>query len=318
MLSMSYSKYCLGIILILVFFTECNKPFPSTIPSTTVTNTIIPTRQTPVLSTTQSPTGTRELTAIFTSTPKINPTYTPTWMPRPTLSLAEAMELVLELLQSNGGCKFPCWWGITPGVTRWAEAQAFLRTFASRIIQWNMVNLVRYYGVDFSVPISIKKDGIFEVSIDVDRGGVINQIKLANKITLNDFLTDYGKPQEIWIFAVSSDNISYDADFTIVLFYTDQGIMATFDGIAPKAKIINICPSTMDEEIIFVLWPPNPRQTFTDVAGPIMSWASLDEFRFHPLKDATNMSIDTFYETYKDSKNAGVCFEMPDPDLPAK
>lgn len=30
-----------------------------------------------------------------------------------------------ELLMTNGGCELPCWWGITPGITRIEEVQAF-------------------------------------------------------------------------------------------------------------------------------------------------------------------------------------------------
>jgi hypothetical protein len=39
------------------------------------------------------------------------------------LSLEAEDALLVEMLATNGGCELPCWWGITPGVTRWEDAQ---------------------------------------------------------------------------------------------------------------------------------------------------------------------------------------------------
>ena len=93
-------------------------------------------------------TQTKTITATKTSpapkptvfaTEKVLPTFTPTSVstltPLPTLSQRDAHDLIQALLQNNGGCRLPCWWGITPGQTDWNTARQFLDTFVIDIKQ---------------------------------------------------------------------------------------------------------------------------------------------------------------------------------------
>lgn len=64
-----------------------------------------------------------------TITPELKHTSTslsPTWTPLPTLDQADKQRLVSDLLSTNGGCRLPCWWGLIPGKTNWAQAFQFL------------------------------------------------------------------------------------------------------------------------------------------------------------------------------------------------
>jgi hypothetical protein len=95
-------------------------------PNTTITP--LPPTSTPALTTnwTQMPTpaptrtATATLLPTFTPTPTPTATYTPrptvtpSLTPLPTLDPDAAATLVLELLDNNGGCSLPCWWGATP------------------------------------------------------------------------------------------------------------------------------------------------------------------------------------------------------------
>jgi hypothetical protein len=47
----------------------------------------------------------------------------------PTLPAEEMDETIQALIATNGGCFLPCWWGITPGVTSWDDANHFLLQF---------------------------------------------------------------------------------------------------------------------------------------------------------------------------------------------
>jgi len=80
---------------------------------------------------------------INTATPTITPsaTFTPTiqatptfpfpmnkrvsW-PEPALSASDWQARYDQMMQTNGGCQLPCWWGITPGETTIQEAQEHL------------------------------------------------------------------------------------------------------------------------------------------------------------------------------------------------
>ena len=50
----------------------------------------------------------------------------------------EMQAYVREMLQTNGGCELPCWWGIIPGKTSWKEMQAAFtdQAIARRIPRW--------------------------------------------------------------------------------------------------------------------------------------------------------------------------------------
>jgi hypothetical protein len=62
-------------------------------------------------------------TLTFTPPP---PTLTSTITPMPTYSPDEAELILAEMMQTNGNCSVPCFWGIIPGQTPIDEAVGFL------------------------------------------------------------------------------------------------------------------------------------------------------------------------------------------------
>jgi hypothetical protein len=78
-------------------------------------------------------------TATSTNT---QPTYTsyPTKRPTPNMTSIwltveaqrlpeEVQQRAFDTIKTNNNCRLPCFWGITPGKTSWAEAEEFLGTF---------------------------------------------------------------------------------------------------------------------------------------------------------------------------------------------
>ena len=65
-------------------------------------------------------TSTLEIEKTATATQRPTWTLSPTpilwvdWTPLPDLTIDEARENLRNLLETNGGCDLPCWWGITP------------------------------------------------------------------------------------------------------------------------------------------------------------------------------------------------------------
>ena len=101
-------------------------------------------------------------------TQHVMPTLPGTPSQNPTMAPEDAMEFVLELMENNGGCHLPCWWGqIVPGVTRWEDAKSFLETFASDIRLAGQVDDYLLYGAYFTVPKNVRYFEKLEVSIDV-------------------------------------------------------------------------------------------------------------------------------------------------------
>jgi hypothetical protein len=77
---------------------------------------------TPTVGGSATPTAIPSSTATEES-PTLTPAPTTTNTPRPsltpsaTLSPEEKKQKLMDLLRTNGGCDFPCWWGIQPGTT---------------------------------------------------------------------------------------------------------------------------------------------------------------------------------------------------------
>jgi len=46
---------------------------------------------------------------------------------QPTLEPQDAANILFNLLQNNEGCLLPCWWGATPGQTKWSEVNTLMK-----------------------------------------------------------------------------------------------------------------------------------------------------------------------------------------------
>jgi hypothetical protein len=226
----------------------------------------------------------------------------PTWTSKPTLPPDEAQALVMDLIATNGGCRLPCWWGITPGETTWEEARTFLETFATQILTLSK----DVYGVTYNnLPESVSR-GAVGATITVDNG-TVQSIRSDINFPLSETLETYGQPSEVWI-KVDPQSINPEAPFTIVLFYPEQGILAGYQGTAKKGTILRFCPEKIIDYTLWFLWDPSLDLIFAGAANEV-----LINRPFFNLEDKTNMDFKTFYDTYKDPENASICFEMPDP-----
>jgi hypothetical protein len=213
---------------------------------------------------------------------------------------------VIELIATNGNCRLPCWWGISPGETSWEEANAFLSTFASSILELRP-NL---YGVGYDdLPEGVSGGGV-GATLSVERG-IIQTIDADIYYPMAEILEIYGQPSEIWIFA-DAQSINPKAPFTIALFYGDQGILAVYNGSADKGDTMDICPSAIGgPQQVWFLWNPELDLTFEQAGPNILLFETRPSDRpLFRLEEVSNIDIQTFYETYKDPANAARCFQV--------
>ncbi len=162
-----------------------------------------------------------------TPRPTITPraTRTASWTPLPTLPPTQARQRVLELLQDNGGCRLPCWWGVAPG-SAWAEADQALRPFATSILDGvasyytdaatGAVHSVRYHGVTVREPDGTPISSVLFKVVD----GLVDEILPSTYGTdvgfsLARILTTYALPDEILI---DSGSRAWGYAFNITLF----------------------------------------------------------------------------------------------------
>jgi len=229
-------------------------------------------------------------------------------IPEPTLTTDESKRLVQDLLENNAGCRLPCWWGITPGKTTWAEARSFLESFALYIGETG--------GVQVPLPAPYSNATFMNHGYSI-KNGIVEYIRIYNynlapNYYLPKFLENYGQPSEVWIQTFSQEEIG-QWNFTYDLFYMDKGILIEY-GVATSmedavvdGKLQN-CLKYATSPFIYLWSPEKNKMSFQDAKQKFLSPQNLPERM--PLLEATGMDEKTFYETFRDA-DTDICIETP-------
>lgn len=311
------------VFLSLILLTACG-PAPAATNTPAITNTY---RFKPLPATlTPSPT---DITPSLTSSPTFTPslTYTPTstkpptLTPMPTLTSAEAQKMLNYMINQNGGCKLPCWWGITPGVTKSDDMINFFQSFIDRVKSHGTVYVdqegekgatrtVIYYDST-----NESSEHLFEVvSVDDTVKRIQAYQDLTGDFTLPNLLSTYGPPGEILLAteAASPDN---KVPFGLTLLYPDQGILVYFysnSGGRVQGDYISICPQNTLPAL--QLWPSGfPNQGKIEIKH-LMEERSFqfNESRYKSIETVSNLSVDKFFATFRQNNNANCIITKAD------
>ena len=232
----------------------------------------------------------------------------------PTLTASEEQELVLSLLQDNGGCQLPCWWGFTPGETTWQTAQEFFAALGKSPAAYHDPRGTVNYTVRFRVPEWIDQEGHIQQHYVV-RDGIIEVIVAdpgdSQNYTLPQLLAAYGQPTELWVrtFSMVADQDDGELPFFVLLHYQQRGIWAEYIGLTcTKDAQIPLCPQYAG--VLLRLWSPGHGTALEDLDTIVdgISKAEAPYYRF--LEEATNWSIEQFYQTFVQPDNQ-TCLETP-------
>ena len=244
-----------------------------------------------------------------THSPPLPPTQPPTLTPAPTLSRQEAYTLVADLLKNNGGCRLPCWWGMVPGKSSWRDDSHFLETFVDSIqlqdetqFERNGQNIEQAYYI---VRFSMGGNTIDGFSLIVDNG-TIAEIFTGPPVTqpayrLDQILTSFGSPDEIYIKTYRYTSIGGPPPFDILLTYNLKHFWVWYilDGEI-KENVIRACPQTIGPYLL--LGSADSNWKIEDYLGyaPIPS----NLYRM-PLtvSEATGMGLKEFTEIFKEANN---------------
>ena len=205
----------LASLFVVLVSTSCASPIPTppaTTPVVVVTSstaTVLPTQipASPTSTTTRTPTSTPTRVPRPTATSLPTKTATPTKYP--TLDAQGRLNFVLQALKTNGGCQLPCWWGITPGKTTWAE---MVDTFAKQGIGFDtyepgklylsMVTSGNYLEPTVDVVFS-EGDGLVQsIGIRTEYYYILAQPKYFDTwhdYALDKVLARYGLPTQVYL-----------------------------------------------------------------------------------------------------------------------
>lgn len=181
----------------------------------------------------------------------------PTLGPAPTLS-PESEGRVLELLKTNAGCDLPCWWGIVPGQTSWAETRKLVDGLGARTrASSTSNNLVVHTTGGFDLAkLQIYNRFVFVERSDTDG---VETIKIRSFTTGNlsgfqdlwasyspkEIMSKYGQPQRVWLQSGShfaEPPTSPIQGYELMLFYDDLGFLIHFAGLVNYEPVYRFCP----------------------------------------------------------------------------
>lgn len=313
----------MAIVSLLLFLTGCT--FSATAPTPTPTSRPLADINPIVASHTPSPTQTM-IPATPTASPTASPTATLTTTSSPTPTATEPViaistppgteltEQVRWLYETNNGCQFPCWWGITPGETTWSIAETFFDRFDKDIYTVFAPPNLAYYGVLIPLPVELFGERYTELGIVVEddvvteigaRVFISNSSDYLTQYRLPAFLTTYGQPAEVWVSTYSAPHA--DLPFRIVLFYPTLGIAALYsDNGLKQGDIVHGCPQ-QEPPSFLSLWDASSEElTFEEIS----SNTAVYNVEFLSLEEATGMDVTTFYQTFKNPDNL-TCLETP-------
>jgi len=295
---------------------------PAFTPETTLASTMAVIEIEPASTVTPKPTKTQVMPS---------PTSLPTTIVTPTITPAVPPEEILNLFKTNGGCLLPCWWGILPGETAIETVKSFTDQFGDLAI-----HVLRQETGNFRVRVP---EGNVQPEIDVvygplqgdtvewlrvspgldykndageysDRRGTPQYLEYYPAYAIAAVLATYGKPDVILL---NGDMVNAPGPpwvYALTLVYPEKGIWAEYFGGMGGETYFGICP--MQTSITLSLWEPQKYASIEEVLSsslPVGAWG-LGLGKLSTLEEKTDLTLDEFYQTFKDA-NYDTCFESP-------
>lgn len=301
----------LGVTFFVAFISSCAQSIESAIPSSS---------QTPSL-----------LVSSVTLTPSFTlSTDTPTSTIIPTLPVEVASAKLLKLLSDNSGCRLPCLWEITPGISTNEETQAILVPLSS-ISDLSVFKaegggiLPAYSEGDLKIYIRLSfitdpnNDLVNHVTFNVEahrplkEGGyeeVFDTKFFGEKVSsymLPHVLSEQGVPASVMVATFGGPlTRGGTGGFDVLLLYPDQGILVNYT-TQMHISGTNVRGCLSNAHVEMELYPVGQSDAFFESLTKTDWGTKMDYYK--PLEDVTSMSVEEFYETFRQPTDK--CIETP-------
>jgi hypothetical protein len=266
---------------------------------------------------TQAPSQTPAPPASETPLPTvtITPTPVPQWTPLPTLLDTQAEQTLVGWLGGTPDCLFPCWGGITPGVTTWQEAKQILGAVVN--VQEINENSTCIFGsckdIDWQNRTNHDLNGyIVSRSNNIIYGIFLEGYHPTPTMRLDRILTLYGKPDKVFVEAYNY--INPDIAFYLTLSYPNHQFIIHFVWSAYYSN--NKYTACIQNESINVFVMPVEEPWTGDYIYKLVNPGGQNPQLFRPIEDATtDMTIDQFYNKFK-TFDSSDCISTPANEWP--
>lgn len=252
-----------------------------------------------------------ETPSLIPVSPTITITPTETEMPTPTQPATLTplqTEKIRTLLREPIDCTAPCFWGIAPQQTTFAEATNVLRSFGLEAHHTGTKNsqdiyYMSYYDAgeetEISIALSVQDNivKVLEIGMNVPREVIMPRTWSA--YSPETLIQRYGVPSQV--------------EFTLTDIYPNNGISGSmtlyFDNVDMIVLYIGTEESFLKDQKSFTLCPLNNGIYFVSIWMGGESTNHPPDEQIIPLKQATSLTLDDFAKLMLGDPNKA-CFNL--------
>lgn len=239
---------------------------------------------------------------------RINITKPPTYLPTD--------KYIVSLFQMSQ-CSFPCWWGITPGITSWSDAEKRLSALGfapssetQRAYKRHEIIIREYESIyKLTVRLYEKKDAVEYISVRSFLEEKDFRIIYKN-YSPRDVLKKYGVPSRVKIYVSLLGDTNYVLDF----FYDEFGFWISYNGKVAKNREkagVLVCPDFEKNGVDGVSFFMQSKT----IAKKIENFPEIDfnpnirssDDYFHSIQDATDLTPQQFADLFIEPEGS-MCF----------
>jgi hypothetical protein len=286
----------------------------------------------------------KTLTPTRTKTP-----YSP--LATPFMLSEVTKDTIRKMILENGSCKLPCLWGQTPEKTIIRSFQKFADQFEVINAEDDIYMFTFYSDSGGFLAISLEHTedtgDLITNSVGLEywtTGKAVEALSLSAEVQIRNeqvaktayghpsfqellkyyypsqILSNYGKPSQVLILPFMrepEEPPNSRPPFNIVLVYQDQGFFIEY--IQPRSETdVSIfgCPKEAGF-ITLVTWNPERQLPLEQVVNNYYSGSSVGSLNyltldhFLPIEQATSMTLEEFYQSFKDDPQNEACIETP-------
>lgn len=317
-----------SLVLVMLLTSSCGRS--GNAPTATTATAVTPANSLPTSTSTQSDSSAKS-TIVIASVPISSKETTPIPAPSatvrviPTLTVEDAHIQLIDLLANNGGCRLPCFWGITPGATTNQEAMAILAPLSSRS-DYNVFHprsgtislndrLKDSQLLDIYISYLANQDYVYGINFEArdmkklveEHGGeysfqdVFDSSDFGEKLDfymLHQVLAAYGRPNSVLLTTwgkIPTPRYG-QGNFNLILLYPEQGIAVQY---TTEMRVVgnNVEGCLANAHVEMSLFPSGNAADFEEYLAPT-DWKGRLAY-YKPLEEVTSLSIDEFYQLYR-------------------
>jgi len=261
----------------------------------------------------------KNLTPSLTPIPPTN--ISPTYTFGPTFSPAEEEAYWIGLINTNGGCELPCWWGVSPGKSEEKDLLVLYRPWGLEkwypqltsdllATQEYPLHVNQYKSLNLSLTAYTQSGVIQRIYILADNLKKFPDYSAAmQRYSFSNVFLRYGKPSRILLNIERPIEVNAPRLYSLWVFYDQEGFLIIYagEGWTENNYFVHICPSFKDvNNIRFYLQASESKIPLEDLVEVGLSQIVLD----YTIEKKTNLSLGEFYSDVTNT-NRQACFESP-------